>query len=63
VEGLEEGEGVARQTSAPFEGSLMTEGKKGGWGDIYSGRGSEIDWPEGLVWLRHLRLSDFGTLV
>jgi hypothetical protein len=58
---LEKGEGVARQTSASFEGSLMTEGKKGRWGDICSGRRSEIDWPEGLVWLRHFRLLHPGV--
>jgi hypothetical protein len=58
---LEKGEGVARQASAPSEGSLMTVGKKGGWGDICSGRRSEIDWPEGLVWLRHLRLLSPGV--
>jgi hypothetical protein len=59
--GWKKGEGVARQTSALFGGSLMTEGKKGGWGDICSGRRSEIDWPEGSVWLRHLRLLHPGV--
>jgi hypothetical protein len=54
-------EGVARQTSASFEGSVMTEGKKGGWGDICSGRRSENDWPEGLVWHSHLRLLHPGV--
>jgi hypothetical protein len=47
--------------TASFEGSVMTEGKKGGWGDICSGRQSENDWPEGLVWHSHLRLLHPGV--
>jgi hypothetical protein len=58
--GLEKGEGVARQTSAPFEGSLMTEGKKEGWGNICSGRWSEIDWQK--VWFGY-DILDFFPLV
>jgi hypothetical protein len=39
----------------------MTEGNKGGWGDICAERRPEIDWPEALVWLRLLRLLSPGV--